>query len=65
MARGEDNAGWTAEETSALVSVWGHAEVQTKLDGVTRNRTVFERISKELREMGFAMTVITFAFSAF
>ena len=47
---------WTAEETSALGSVWGHAEVQSKLDGVTRNRTVFKKISNELGEMGFSKT---------
>ena len=61
------SVGWTFEEMSALVSMWGHAEVQLKLDGVTRNPTVFERISKELREKGltFTMTVITFTLSAF
>ena len=38
-------AGWTNDQTRALVSVWGHANVQGQLDGVTRNRTIFERIA--------------------
>ena len=46
-------AGWSAEETRALVGVWGQQNVQSELDGVTRNRTVFERIAKEMRELGF------------
>ena len=49
-------AGWSAEETRALVGVWGQENVQSELDGVTRNRTVFERIAKEMRELGFERT---------
>ena len=48
--------GWTAEMTPALVSVWGQANVQSELDGVVRNRTIFERISRELKEMGIHRT---------
>ena len=36
-------SGWTAEMTRALVSVWGQANVQSELDGVVRNRTIFEK----------------------
>ena len=49
-------SGWTAEMTRALVSVWGQANVQSELDGVVRNRTIFERISRELKEMGIHRT---------
>ena len=49
-------AGWSAEETRALVSVWGEANIQSELDGVTRYRTVFERIAKEMAELGFEKT---------
>ena len=49
-------AGWSAEETRALVGVWGQENVQSELDGVTRNRTVFDRIAKEMRELGFERT---------
>ena len=37
--------GWTAEITRALVSVWDQANVQSELDGVVRNRRIFEIIS--------------------
>ena len=39
---------WTNEETRSLVSVWGQANMQVELDGIKRNRTIFETISKEL-----------------
>ena len=44
--------GWTTEMTRTLVSVWVQANVQSELDRVIRNRTIFERISRELKEMG-------------
>ena len=28
-------AGWTTEETGALVSIWGQANVQNELDAVS------------------------------
>ena len=37
--------GWTNDQTMALVSVRVHANIKGQLDGVTRNRTIFERIS--------------------
>ena len=49
-------AGWTTEETGALVSIWGQANVQNKLDGIARNRTIFEKIAKEMAELGFERT---------
>ena len=49
-------ASWTAKETRALVGVWGQANVQSELDGVTRNRSIFERIARELSEMGIEKT---------
>ena len=49
-------AGWTMEETGALVSIWGQANVQNELDGIARNRTVFEKIAKEMAELGFERT---------
>ena len=46
--------GWSTEATRDLVSVWSQKNVQSELDGVSRNRTIFERISKELRDKGYA-----------
>ena len=45
-------AGWTAEETRALISVWSQTNVQNQLDGVTRNRIVFEKIAISLESVG-------------
>lgn len=49
-------AGWTTEETRALVSIWGQENVQSELDGVQRNRTIYERIARELKDRGFDKT---------
>ena len=49
-------ASWTPEVTRALVNVWGQANVQSQLEGVARNRTVYERVAKELRELGYDRT---------
>ena len=48
--------GWMTEMTRTLVSVWVQANVQSELDRVIRNRTIFERISRELKEMGIYRT---------
>ncbi len=34
-------AGWSAEETKALVRIWGEGDIQSQLDGVARNLSVF------------------------
>ena len=47
---------WTAEMTRALISVLGQANILCELDGVVRNRTMFERIFRELKEMGIHRT---------
>ena len=49
-------AGWSAAETRDLISVWEHANVQNELDGVTRNRTILDRIAKEMSELGHEKT---------
>ena len=47
---------WSAAETRALISVWVLANVQNELDGVTRNRTIIEIITKEMSELGHEKT---------
>ena len=49
-------SGWNTDETRALLSVWGAANVQSKLDGVVRNRTIYERIARELQVLGYSRT---------
>lgn len=46
-------AGWTTEETKALIGVWGEANVQDQLDNVKRNRDIYERIASQLAEQGY------------
>ena len=48
--------GWDYEQTKALISIWGQNNVQRELDGVARNRTVYEMISSELRKVGVEKT---------
>ena len=49
----EMSGSWSHEQTRALVSVWSQANVQSELDGVVRNCMVFERIAKEMGDMGY------------
>ena len=43
---------WTEAETKALLSVWGSEQIQSKLDGVVRNKNIYERISNQLKKNG-------------
>ena len=50
MARG---AGWSTDATHILISLWGEANVQERLDGVTRNRTIYEEIEEGMHKAGY------------
>ena len=39
------DTGWSNEETGALLGIWGAADVQSQLDGVVRNKTIYQRIA--------------------
>ena len=39
-----------------LVSIWGEVDVQSQLDGVVRNKVVYEKISWEMEISGFTRT---------
>ena len=43
-------AGWSNDETKALLGIWGASEVQSQLDGVVRNCTIYEKVVAQLRE---------------
>ena len=53
MARGNL---WSDEEVHALIAIWGEEEVQSQLDGATRNKKVYDDIAKKLTELGFHRT---------
>ena len=50
MSRGSS---WSDNELTALISIWGEAGVQQQLDGATRNRAIYEKIAKGMRDAGF------------
>lgn len=49
-------AGWGEAETNALIEVWGAADVQNQLDAVSRNRHIYQRISRDLQQLGYTKT---------
>ena len=46
-------AGWSVEATRALIALWGEHNVQEKLDGVSKNKTIYEKIAASMREQGY------------
>ena len=50
------NQGWGLQETKALLGVWGAEDVQRQLDGIVRNRIIYEKIAAELAELGYERT---------
>ena len=46
---------WSDNEVAALIAIWGDADIQDQLDGATRNKTIFDKISKKLQENGYNM----------
>ena len=48
--------GWTHAETKALIDIWGEQNVQQQLDSVRRNKDVYEKVAKEMTELGYNKT---------
>ena len=46
-------AGWIVEATHALIALLGEHSVEEKLDGVSKNKAIYEKISASMREQGF------------
>ena len=55
MASVSTNRGtsWTDNEVKALIGLWGESDVQEELDGVVRNKVVYEEIAKKMRQLGY------------
>ena len=47
------NGAWSDAEVTALISIWGDAEIQKQLDGATRNKSIFLNISRKLKDNGY------------
>ena len=43
---------WTEAKMKALLSIWGSERIQSELDGVVRNKNIYERISNQLSKSG-------------
>ena len=50
MSRG---SAWSDCEVSSLITIWGDADIQEQLDGATRNKSIFQKISRKLQESGY------------
>ena len=46
-------AGWMDAQTRALLSAWGEANVQQQLDGVKRNKDIYQKLAFVLAEHGY------------
>ena len=44
---------WSTEETRLLISIWGKQSIQSKLEKAHRNHDVFERIVREMSDVGY------------
>lgn len=49
-------AGWTTEATRALLSIWREQNIQDQLDGIVRDKFIYEKITESLRELGYECT---------
>ena len=49
---------WTDEETTKLIEIWGEEEIQVQLEGCKRNIHVYERIARELCDIGYERTAV-------
>ena len=49
-------AGWTSEETKALIGIWGKEEVQNALDGIVRNKTSYQKVASAMAGLGYVKT---------
>ena len=53
-----ENAGcWTIEETRVLISVWSDESIQTLLDLVARNKSVYEAVARQMMGAGLRENV--------
>ena len=41
---------WSDSEIKSLISIWGESRIQEELDGVVRNKSIFQKIADKMRE---------------
>ena len=47
------SGGWSHDEAKTLVPIWGDSNVQSQLDGVSRNKHIYQKIAAQLADAGF------------
>ena len=47
---------WTDCEVRYLISIWADEEIQVLLESAKRNKSIYERIAKEMGKAGFKKT---------
>ena len=50
------NVNWTNYQVAAIIDIWATVEIQGQLDGMRRNKKVYEQISEEMAARGFVRT---------
>ena len=51
-----DKMAWHKHETLFLISIWGEDSIQAQIEGCTRNKEVYDRVAKQMREEGYSRT---------
>ena len=51
-------AAWREEETVKLIEVWGEDDIQEKLEGCTRNKHIYQKISDGMKAAGYDRSAI-------
>lgn len=52
-ATGTCGSRWLDEETKTLISLWGEDNIQCQLDGAVRNKTIYQKIAKLMKDHGY------------
>ena len=53
MASSSRGAAWGEKETKTLILMWGDIKIHAELDGKSRTKQVFEKISQKMTEEGY------------
>lgn len=49
---------WTEEETEMLIQLWGDESVQAQLERCTKNQSVYDRISSQMKDAWYSRTAV-------
>ena len=47
-------AGWDFAETKALLVIWEDADVQNQIDGIIRNKAIYQKVATVMAELGYS-----------